>query len=671
MFGQLKLDDETFDEIFEYHKRKSPQIDRKWTDFNEHDPGITFLELLSWMKELQQFHLDQIGIENYKMFLKLIGMKQRKKQAVRTVAGLYEIEKEFSLPKNSRIYAGDIIFETIEERRFAPNRLLSVSSDLDEKPCQGGQVLLRFAHAFPKETCHRLYFQMAEPKEGKRQPVKEGFLPLIQWRLEARMDGKIFSCKILKDETHGLLYSGEIQFILEGLEESGQAEASETEMQLCFIIESGEYDIAPVIQAVEWNSILVEQTETRSTYEKVSVLEDRKTVYLNSRMARQGKLEFYREKEGIWYLTEIEQREILSDRVRILLKEGVEETETLYAVMYEADFEAERSYEMDGFPFQQIRLENTELLQDQMEILVTCPFQKNRFERYQRVENFYHSSPEDRHFVFDEEQGCLFFGDCERGIAPKGELKIIRFTSSKGLKGNIKEHQLKFFEDGTVPAKVTNFEDTSSGADKESIEECFCRFMQEGMQTERAVTMEDYENLVRQTPGLLIHKVKATTSFLKRSWENQTADNTVYLVVKPYAKEAMPKLSRGYEQNIRNMLEKKRMIGTRIQILSPEYVGIYLFAEIVCKAHYKNGKEQIEEAVRTYFSEELLDFGKTLVYGKVYGLIECLTCVERMDNLSIHAQGKGVLRKPNGDYQMPVHALIYLESMDFSISWSK
>ena len=95
MFGQLKLDDETFDEIFEYHKRKIPQINRKWTDFNEHDPGITFLELLSWMKELQQFHLDQIGIENYKMFLKLIGMKQRKKQAVRTVAGLYEIEKEY------------------------------------------------------------------------------------------------------------------------------------------------------------------------------------------------------------------------------------------------------------------------------------------------------------------------------------------------------------------------------------------------------------------------------------------------------------------------------------------------------------------------------------------------------------------------------------------------
>lgn len=670
MFGQLKLDDETFDEIFEYHKRKIPQIDRKWTDFNEHDPGITFLELLSWMKELQQFHLDQIGAENYKMFLKLIGMKQRRKKAVQTFAILYEIEKEFFLPKNSRIYAGDIVFETAEERCFSPNRLLSLSSELKKKE---GKVILRFAHPFPEETYHRLYFKLSEPKEGKRQPIKEDFFPLIQWRLEAIKDGKKIPCRILKDETYGLLYSGEVQFVLE--EEKGQKIQTELqnekEMLLCFVIESGEYDILPSIQTVEWNSIMVQQTETRSTYEEVSVSEDRKTVLLNSRMARQGKLEFYREKAGVWYPIEIEKKSILPDKVKVQLKEEVKESEILYAVTYEADFEAERNYEMDGFPFQQIRLEHTELLQDQIEIIVTCPFQENGFERYQRVENFYHSGPEDRHFVFDEEQGCLYFGDCERGLAPKGELKIIRFISSRGLKGNIKEQQLKFFEDGTIPAKVTNYENTSSGADKETIEECFWRFMRESTQTQRAVTMEDYEALVRQTPGLFIHKVKATTSFLTKSWENQTADNTVYIVVKPYSEEVMPKLSSGYERNIRAMLEKKRMLGTRIQILSPEYVGIYLFAEIICKAHYRNAKEQIEKAVRTYFSEELLEFGKPLVYGRMYGLIESLACVEHMINLSIHAQGKGVLRNPNGDYEMPVNALIYLESMDFSITLSK
>ena len=109
---------------------------------------------------------------------------------------------------------------------------------------------------------------------------------MIQWRLEAIRNGKKIPCRILKDETYGLLYSGEVQFVLE--EEKGQKEhtelQNENEMLLCFVIESGEYDILPSIQAVEWNSIMVQQTETRSTYEEVSVLEDKKTVFLNSRM---------------------------------------------------------------------------------------------------------------------------------------------------------------------------------------------------------------------------------------------------------------------------------------------------------------------------------------------------------------------------------------------------
>ena len=69
-----------------------------------------------------------------------------------------------------------------------------------------------------------------------------------------------------------------------------------------------------------------------------------------------------------------------------------------------------------------------------------------------------------------------------------------------------------------------------------------------------------------------------------------------------------------------------------------------------------------------YFQEELMDFGKTLVYGKLYRVIESLTCVDSIRNLSLHAQGKGVLRSPNGDYKMPGNALIYLKSADYYVT---
>lgn len=660
MFGRLKLDDETFEEILEYNKKKISQINETWTDFNEHDPGITFLELLSWMKEMQQFHLDQIGEENEKMFLKLIGMKQRKKKPVQTFAILDQIERAFYLPKNSRIYARDLLFETVEERHIIPNHLVSIWSNLEKKRGKGAQIRLYFAQAFSEGEAYKLWIQLTELKEKKRPPMREGFFPLIHWRLEAWKEGIGIPCQILQDETYGLLYSGEITFVL--LNRSLSVEQPElkheTNFLLQFTIEDGEYEIPPSIQSVECNSVFVQQTETYITYEKVTVMEDRKTLFLNSRLAYYGGFEIYRKEDTIWYPVEVEGREILANGVQIRLKAASIGEMVFYVVLYERGFEAERNFIMDGFPYQKIVLDNTELLQDGVEVIAEHPIRKGCFEFYNRVEDFHNSGPEDRHFVLDEEQGVLYFGDCERGMAPKGKLKLIRFVTSKGVKGNIKKHQLRDFEDGTIPAKVRNEEDTSGGADKEGVEECFKRFLIERRQVERAVTMKDYEELVKHTPGLLVHKVRATTCF-------QTEGHTVTIVVKPYSFEPRPVLNKGYERNILRMLEPRRILGTRIQIVSPEYIGISLFAELVYKSHYKGVKELVETAIQKYFQEKLLEFGKTLIYGEIYGVLEKLDCIEEVKALSIHASGKGVFRKPNGDYLLAENVLGYLEHMKF------
>ena len=58
------LDDEGFQEIWEQARSMIPRLAPEWTDFNQHDPGITFLELFAFLKESQQYHLDQIGPRN-------------------------------------------------------------------------------------------------------------------------------------------------------------------------------------------------------------------------------------------------------------------------------------------------------------------------------------------------------------------------------------------------------------------------------------------------------------------------------------------------------------------------------------------------------------------------------------------------------------------------------
>lgn len=47
-----------------------------WTDFNAHDPGITFIEMFAWLTELQLYRLNRISFKNKQKFLKLMGINE-------------------------------------------------------------------------------------------------------------------------------------------------------------------------------------------------------------------------------------------------------------------------------------------------------------------------------------------------------------------------------------------------------------------------------------------------------------------------------------------------------------------------------------------------------------------------------------------------------------------
>lgn len=70
-----KLDDVTFAQLVEKAIKRIPQYAPEWTDFNLHDPGITIIELLAWLVEMQIFYLDKITEKHYETFLKLLGVK--------------------------------------------------------------------------------------------------------------------------------------------------------------------------------------------------------------------------------------------------------------------------------------------------------------------------------------------------------------------------------------------------------------------------------------------------------------------------------------------------------------------------------------------------------------------------------------------------------------------
>jgi hypothetical protein len=77
-----KLDDVNFAQLVEEAIKRIPQYTSDWTDFNLHDPGITLIELLAWLVEMQIFHLDQITEKHYEKFLKLLGVERQPTETI-------------------------------------------------------------------------------------------------------------------------------------------------------------------------------------------------------------------------------------------------------------------------------------------------------------------------------------------------------------------------------------------------------------------------------------------------------------------------------------------------------------------------------------------------------------------------------------------------------------
>lgn len=68
------LDEKSWEEIFEEARARIPRTAPDWTDWNAHDPGITFLELFAWLAEMQRFRLQRASPETRRRFVGLAGL---------------------------------------------------------------------------------------------------------------------------------------------------------------------------------------------------------------------------------------------------------------------------------------------------------------------------------------------------------------------------------------------------------------------------------------------------------------------------------------------------------------------------------------------------------------------------------------------------------------------
>jgi hypothetical protein len=127
---QPNLDDKTFAALVAEATKLIPRHAPEWTDHNRHDPGITFVELFSWLAEMQQFYLNRVGEESRLKFLKLLGIRpQGTAQARADVTFSGATDDTLVVPRGTKLTTTEgVTFETEEVVRVVAAQLTKVLS---------------------------------------------------------------------------------------------------------------------------------------------------------------------------------------------------------------------------------------------------------------------------------------------------------------------------------------------------------------------------------------------------------------------------------------------------------------------------------------------------------------------------------------------------------------
>lgn len=105
-----KISNATFDKLVKEALKRIPQLSREWTDYNIHDPGITFVELLAYLVEMQLFYLDQVTESHYLKFLRLLGVEPRPALPSKT-----QITFDLSSDKAVKVESGTELAAKVDE----------------------------------------------------------------------------------------------------------------------------------------------------------------------------------------------------------------------------------------------------------------------------------------------------------------------------------------------------------------------------------------------------------------------------------------------------------------------------------------------------------------------------------------------------------------------------
>lgn len=685
MLQSRNLDDQNYADIVEQAVKRIPQLCSGWTNFNPSDPGITFLELFAWYKEMQQYHLNYYTEEMKLSLLKLLGESPKSARAARCTV---EVRKDGKVWQRGQkmVTPEQVVFELEEE---IPEKRTEVegfyvgrgSSWRDIAPAVSGSgavpvfsfgeeertdFLITFGELSEKGLS--VWFEMKDPGLPHRNRFRKG-QPLPR-RIRYELSGCGEVTPVL-DETFAFSQSGFLRFSADlSPKKERIAGASSPVYWLKISLTDPGCEEQVYIRNISAERYLCSQQDTWS----VLLLDkarpgERHTIVCDQAIAEEGLFLTYERKKGGWQRCEADM--IRKDGKTYLTFENIspleDGKENVMAVILDPMHVSDLTYDFSGLPDETVRLETMGKIALSENLLLLC--QRNGYEEiFHCVKSLKSCGPKDRVFTYDEASREIRFGDGEHGRVPDaGKHAILcaelQLTDGKG--GNIPAGSRLFFPYEEEPVRNT---EAHGGRNTETVGELAARFLRKMESPKVLVSAEDYRRMALSVPGRRVLRARAVPGYDPEEPSGQSKIPVVTVIVIPAGSGERPLPDEAFLREVRGYLEEHRNIGTALKVKGPRYFPFELTCELAVSSPVS--EEEVKEAVSEELGlgegHDLADIGKTLKLAALYRILSGIPGVITVNQISIRPRNAELGITANGDLSLPPDGVPYLSKVHLS-----
>jgi hypothetical protein len=635
------IDDRRYQELLDEALARIPLHNPEWTNFNKSDPGVTILEVCTFLTESLLYRANQIPERNRRKFLSLLGVPLRPASSAR---GLVTIANE----------SGPLITLTLDadlevRARQTP---FHTTRALDVLPIEAHAFVKRERTA-PPGAIEEYYRQLYASFVGDDPPAR---LRLYESVPFPQRDGAI---DLGRDTLDGSLWIALVARPRDDRKDVGKAIAGKT-LSLGIVpevTEAGRH-LAPGgspspegLRVLEYQSPKappggrlpptrrdrIAQYQALPASVTTDVLSQPGVVQLTLPGDRElfvwddldpiehGTGDFPPSLED----TDLAGRVVTWVRIRAT---GAGQARLLWAGINTV-FVEQRTHVANevlpdgtGEPDQSVTLSARPVVPDSVRVTVITP---ERSEEWKAINDLLAAGPEvptadpveppgtrppkrrpSLVFAVDYESGEIRFGDGTRGARPPFGARIrADYDADVGRAGNVGPRTIDSAPELPPGFAVTNPVATWGGADAETEsdgEKQITRYLQH---RDRLVNAADFETIAKGTPGVEVGRVEVLPAFSPELSLNEPGDapGAVTLMVMPSSDAAHPDApvaDQRFLDAICDHLEPRRLVTTELYVRRPTYKPIWVSVglEVVAGAAIPEVREAVIRRLRRFLA---------------------------------------------------------------------